>query len=202
MSNKNRHFVGATHDHADAPGVSVASHRAIRTRPLLLDRTARCANNIRCGVHRPQALQIAAAEGAGLFAMESGMIGLKTAILGLSAMLATAGAVLAQDVAEGEEVYKKCRACHQVGETAKNAVGPKLNGLFGRKSGSIEGFNYSEANKNSGVIWDDATFAKYIADPRASMPGNKMAFAGLKDEKDIKDLTAFLKQFDADGKKK
>lgn len=130
------------------------------------------------------------------------MIGLKTAMIGLGALVVSTGAVLAQDAAEGEEVFKKCRACHQVGETAKNAVGPKLNGLFGRKSGSVEGFNYSEANKNSGVTWDEPTFAKYIADPKGFMPGNKMAFAGLKDEKDVKDITAFLKQFDANGKKK
>ena len=134
--------------------------------------------------------------------MESEMIRLKTAVIGLGAMLASVGSVMAQDVAEGEEVFKKCRACHQVGETAKNVVGPKLNGLFGRKAGSIEGFNYSEANKASGVTWDEPTFAKYIADPKAFMPGNKMSFAGLKDEKDVKDLTAFLKQYDADGKKK
>jgi len=108
----------------------------------------------------------------------------------------------AQDAENGAEVFKKCRACHQVGETAKNAVGPKLNGLFGRKAGSIEGFSYSDANKNSGVTWDEATFANYIKDPRAAMPGNKMAFAGIKDEQDIKDLTAFLKQYDATGKKK
>ena len=86
--------------------------------------------------------------------------------------------------------------------SAKNTVGPKLNGLFGRKSGSIEGFNYSEANKSSGITWDEASFAKYITDPRAAMPGNKMAFAGLKDEKDVKDLIAFLKLYDAEGKKK
>ncbi len=130
------------------------------------------------------------------------MFGLKSALIGLGALALSAGAVMAQDAAEGEEVFKKCRACHQVGETAKNAVGPKLNGLFGRKSGTVEGFNYSESNKNSGVTWDEATFAKYIADPKAFMPGNKMAFAGLKDEKDVKDITAFLKQFGADGKKK
>ncbi len=108
----------------------------------------------------------------------------------------------AQDVENGAEVFKKCRACHQVGEGAKNAVGPMLNGLFGRKSGTIEGFTYSDANKSAAVTWDEAEFAKYIADPRAAMPGNKMAFPGLKEPEDIKDLTAFLKQYDATGKKK
>jgi cytochrome c len=107
----------------------------------------------------------------------------------------------AQDVAAGERSFAKCRACHQVGETARNGVGPMLNGLFGRKSGTIEGYNYSEANKNSGITWDEATFATYIQDPRARIPGTKMVFAGIKNEQEIKDLTAYLKQFGADGKK-
>jgi cytochrome c len=113
----------------------------------------------------------------------------------------TPGAALAQDAAAGEKVFAQCRACHQVGESAKNAVGPVLNGLFGRKSGTIQGYNYSEANKNSGIVWDEATFADYIKDPRAKIPGTKMVYAGLKDEQRIKDLTAYLKQFDASGKK-
>ena len=108
----------------------------------------------------------------------------------------------AQDAANGEDVFKKCRACHQVGESAKNAVGPQLNGIVGRKSGTVDGFNYSGANKSSGVSWDKPTFLNYIKDPRAAMPGNKMAFTGLKDEKDSADLFAYLEQFRADGKKK
>ena len=111
------------------------------------------------------------------------------------------GAALAQDAAAGEKVFAQCRACHQVGETAKNAVGPVLNGLFGRKAGTVENYNYSEANKNSGIVWDEAVFADYIKDPRAKIPGTKMIYAGLKDEQRIKDLTAYLKQFDAGGKK-
>lgn len=107
----------------------------------------------------------------------------------------------AQDAAAGEKVFVQCRACHQVGETAKNAVGPVLNGLFGRKSGSVEGYNYSEANKNSGITWDETVFAEYIKDPRAKIPGTKMIYAGLKDEKRVKDLIAFLKQYDAKGVK-
>jgi len=108
----------------------------------------------------------------------------------------------AQDLASGEKVFTQCKACHQVGETAKNAVGPLLNGLFGRKSGTIEGYNYSPANKNSGITWDEATFRDYIKDPRAKMPGTKMVFGGLKDPKQIDDVIAYLKQFDASGKKK
>jgi cytochrome c len=108
---------------------------------------------------------------------------------------------LAQDAANGEKVFAQCRPCHQVGETARNIIGPKLNGLFGRKSGTVEGFNYTEANKNSGITWDEATFAEYIKDPRAKIPGTKMVYAGLKDEGRIRDLIAFLKQFDAAGAK-
>lgn len=107
----------------------------------------------------------------------------------------------AQDVAAGEKSFNKCRACHQVGETAKNTVGPILNGLFGRKSGTVAGYNYSDANKNSGLTWDDAVFNDYIKDPKGKIPGTKMSFAGIKNEQEIKDLTAFLKQFAADGKK-
>ncbi len=69
---------------------------------------------------------------------------------------------------------------HAIGENARNLVGPQLNGIIGRKAGSVEGFPYSEANKTSGVTWDEATFLKYIKDPKAAMPGNKMAFAGIK----------------------
>ena len=113
----------------------------------------------------------------------------------------TVGAANAQDVAAGEKSFNKCRACHQVGESAKNVIGPMLNGLFGRKTGTIEGYNYSEANRNSGLVWDETVFAEYIKDPKAKIPGTKMMFSGIKSEQEIKDLTAFLKQFGKDGKK-
>lgn len=125
----------------------------------------------------------------------------KAIALGLT-LAATAGAAYAQDPKAGEDVFKKCRVCHQVGENAKNAVGPKLNGLFGRPAGSVEGFNYSQANKGSGVVWTEENFRKYIVDPKAFIPGTKMAFAGLKEQKDVDDVVAYLKQFDADGKMK
>lgn len=108
---------------------------------------------------------------------------------------------MAQDIDAGQKSFNKCRACHQIGEDAKNLVGPKLNGLFGRHSGSIEGFSYSDANKKSGITWDEAIFTEYIRDPKAKIPGTKMIFAGIKNEKEIKDLVAFLKQYDKDGKK-
>jgi cytochrome c len=102
----------------------------------------------------------------------------------------------AQDVAAGEKVFAQCRACHQVGDAAKNVVGPILNGLFGRRAGMVEGYTYTPANKNSGIVWDDATFTDYIRDPRAKIPGTKMVYAGLKDEQKIKDLIAYLRTFD------
>ena len=127
--------------------------------------------------------------------------------LTLSALLviatsAAASNALAQDVAAGKTSFNKCMACHSIGEGAKNKVGPELNGLDGRKSGTVEGYNYSDANKNSGITWNEAQFKEYIRDPKAKVPGTKMAFAGIKNEKEIADLWAYLKQFSADGSKK
>lgn len=112
-----------------------------------------------------------------------------------------AGSALAADIEHGAKVFKKCSTCHAIGPGAKSRVGPPLNGLFGRKAGAYEGYAYTDANKNSGITWDDATFAKYIRDPKAVVPGTKMVFAGLTDETDIVDLTAFLKQYKPDGSK-
>lgn len=126
---------------------------------------------------------------------------MRSFVLSAALLLAGIGSAHAQDAAAGEKVFTQCRACHQVGENAKNAVGPVLNGLFGRQSGSVEGYNYSPANKNSGIRWDEATFKEYIQNPRAKIPGTKMVYAGLKDEQRINDLVAYLKQFDASGKK-
>ncbi len=121
--------------------------------------------------------------------------------LTVSVLLLSSGFASAQDPAAGERVFAQCRACHQVGPTAKNAVGPVLNGLFGRPAGTVEGYNYSAANKNSDITWDEAVFREYIKDPKAKIPGTKMVYAGLKDEQRITDLIAYLKQFDASGKK-
>lgn len=106
------------------------------------------------------------------------------------------GQASAQDAAAGEKVFAVCKACHQVGDTAKNAVGPVLNGLIGRKAGSVEGYSYSDANKKSGVTWSEEEFTKYIQDPKGVVPGTKMAFAGVKDPQKIKDLIAYLHTFD------
>ena len=115
---------------------------------------------------------------------------------------ATAPAAMAQDVAAGKSSFNKCLACHAIGEGAKNKVGPELNGLNGRKSGTAPDYNYSDANKNSGITWDEATFKEYIKDPKAKIPGTKMAFAGIKNDKEIGDLWAYLAQFKGDGSKK
>ena len=117
-------------------------------------------------------------------------------------LLASSAGALAQDVAAGETSFKKCLPCHRIGEGAKNLVGPELNGLEGRKSGSVEGYSYSEANKNSGITWDEAQFKEYITNPRAKIPGTKMVFAGISSENERNNLWAYLKQFDATGKKK
>ncbi len=111
-------------------------------------------------------------------------------------------AAAAGDAAAGEKIFQRCRACHQIGETAKNAVGPKLNGLLGRPAGSIEGYNYSAANKNSGINWDEPTFRDYIKAPQAKIPGTKMIFPGIKSDREIDDLLAYLQQYDTEGKKK
>ncbi|MCK6453905.1 MAG: cytochrome c family protein [Alphaproteobacteria bacterium] len=126
---------------------------------------------------------------------------MRFAVLVAITLVAAAAPARAQDAAAGEKIFTQCRTCHQVGESAKNVAGPKLNGLFGRKAGSVEGYSYSAANKNSGITWDEATFAEYIKNPKAKIPGTKMVYAGLKDEQRIKDLIAYLKQFDAGGKK-
>jgi len=116
--------------------------------------------------------------------------------------MAAASSALAQDVAAGKTSFNKCMACHTIGEGAKNKVGPVLNGLDGRKSGTVEGYSYSDANKNSGITWNEAQFKEYIKDPKAKIPGTKMAFAGVKNEKEINDLWAYLSQYDKDGKTK
>ena len=114
-----------------------------------------------------------------------------------AALVASMPAAFAQDASAGEKVFLQCRACHQVGPTAKNQVGPVLNGLFGRPAGHVEGYAYSDANKKSGITWDEATFRDYIRDPKAKVPGTKMIYAGLKDEKRVNDLIAYLHTFDS-----
>jgi cytochrome c len=114
--------------------------------------------------------------------------------------VASVPAAHAADPVAGEKVFKRCLACHMVGEDAKIRVGPVLNGLIGRKAGSYAGFKYTEANKNSGLTWDEPTLTTYLKNPRAMIPGTSMTFAGIKKVEEIEDLIAYLKQFGPDGK--
>lgn len=107
--------------------------------------------------------------------------------------LALAGqSALAQDAAKGEKVYKKCKACHSL-EAGKKKVGPSLAGIFGRTAGTTEGFKYSKAMKDSGIVWDDKTLDEFLAKPKKVVPKTRMAFPGLKKEADRADLIAYLK---------
>ncbi|WP_315706614.1 MULTISPECIES: cytochrome c-550 CycA [unclassified Bradyrhizobium] len=113
-----------------------------------------------------------------------------------------ASAALAEDLAAGKTSFNKCLPCHSIGEGAKNKVGPELNGLDGRKSGTAPDYNYSDANKNSGITWNEAQFKEYIKDPKAKIPGTKMTFAGIKNENEVNNLWAYISSFDKDGKQK
>jgi cytochrome c len=123
----------------------------------------------------------------------------RTLVIATALIAASTALVSAQDVEKGAVVFKKCAICHKIGPGATNLVGPELNGLDGRHSGSVDGFSYSDANKNSGIVWNETTFKEYIQDPRAKIPGTKMIFAGIKNEQEINDLWAYVKQFDAQG---
>ena len=112
---------------------------------------------------------------------------------------ASTAAGVAQDAQKGKTVFNVCMACHAIGPGAQNKIGPELNGLDGRKAGTVANFSYSDANKNSGIDWNEATFKEYIKDPRAKVPGTKMIFAGVKNEQQVNDLWAYVSQFDADG---
>jgi cytochrome c len=130
-------------------------------------------------------------------ALSASVLGLYTFVGGF----ALSSPAAAQDAAAGEKVFLKCKVCHQIGEGAKNSVGPVLNGVVGRKAGTIEGYNYSDANKGSGLTWDEATLKEYLPNPRAKVPGTKMTFAGLPNPTDVDNVIAYLKQFGPDGKK-
>lgn len=123
------------------------------------------------------------------------MIAVAAAVMTMQA----AGTAQAQDAAKGKQVFTLCLPCHSVGPGAINKVGPELNGLDGRHSGTAPGFDYSDANKNSGIVWNEATFKQYIKGPSAMVPGTKMPFAGIKDRQKIDDLWAYLSRFDANG---
>lgn len=115
----------------------------------------------------------------------------------LGLILPIAGSAFGQDAAMGEKVFAKCKACH-VSDTDQNKIGPSLKGVIGRPAGSREGFKYSAAMADAGkggMVWDDGTLSPYLRDPKGVVKGTKMAFAGLKTDKEIADVIAYLKQF-------
>jgi cytochrome c len=124
------------------------------------------------------------------------------AVLAGSASLASADDTSKGDPAKGEMVFHMCMPCHRIGPGATTLVGPELNGIDGRHSGSVPGYPYSDANKKSGIVWNETTFKQYIHDPQAMVPGTKMLFAGIHSEHQIDDLWAYVSQFNADGTKK
>jgi len=109
---------------------------------------------------------------------------------------------MAQDAQKGKTVFNVCLACHTIGPGAQNKIGPELNGLDGRKAGTVANFDYSDANKSSGIVWNEETFEDYIKNPAAKVPGTKMIFPGIKNEQQEKDLWAYISQFDSDGNTK
>jgi cytochrome c len=106
---------------------------------------------------------------------------------------------MAQDAQKGKTVFNICLACHAIGPGAQNKIGPELNGLDGRKAGTVPNFEYSDANKNSGIVWNEETFEDYIKNPAAKVPETKMIFPGIKNEQQAKDLWAYISQFDTEG---
>jgi cytochrome c2 len=98
----------------------------------------------------------------------------------------------AQDVGAGQKAFQACAACHSTA-AGVNGVGPSLAGIVGRKAGSLAGFNYSRAMKNSGITWDEASLDAYIANPQQEVPGNHMPYAGMTDAQQRAALVAFLK---------
>jgi cytochrome c len=102
-----------------------------------------------------------------------------------------AGELPAGDATRGETIYHKCQGCHSID---RNRVGPKHQGLFGRRAGSLPDFNYSQAMKNSGIVWNEETLDRFLADPRGVVPGTKMTYAGIKNPQDRADLIAYLKE--------
>jgi cytochrome c len=106
---------------------------------------------------------------------------------------ATAPVLAAGDPAAGQKVFNKCKTCHEA-DQAKNKVGPNLVGVFGRKAGSVADFKYSDAMKNSNVVWSETTIAEYVKNPKEFVPGNKMVFPGLKSDQEVADLIAYLQQ--------
>jgi cytochrome c len=129
----------------------------------------------------------------------------KTLLLYAALLVGSGAGAFAQDVGDpvaGAKVFNTCRQCHHIGRGATNFYGPLLNGLIDRPAGSVPGYNYSEANKTSGKVWNVPTLKSYLRQPQHDVPKTYMTFAGLKSEKDIDDVIAYIAQYDSSGAKK
>lgn len=125
---------------------------------------------------------------------------MKQLILGLMiAGAAGIGVAHAQDAAAGKRIFARCLSCHKVGPDAANGVGPELNGIIGRAAGSVAGYEYSDAMKNSGITWDEAQLTAFLTDPKGHVEGTKMNFPGLKKPEDLANVIAYLATFGPDG---
>jgi cytochrome c len=113
-----------------------------------------------------------------------------TRLLSCAALLCAGTAAMGQDAAAGKAAFARCAACHSI--DGSNGVGPSLQGLFGRKAGSVAGFRYSRALKAAATTWDAASLEAFIADPQKAIPGNVMPFSGVPDAKERADIAAYL----------
>ena len=114
-------------------------------------------------------------------------------------MITMSSGAMAQDIQRGERAFGKCVACHSIGPAAQDKIGPQLNGLDGRRAGSVAGFSYSESVKRADVVWTDESFRDFLKNPAGRFPGTKMTFSGIKSDQEISDLWAYLKRFTAEG---
>jgi cytochrome c len=128
-----------------------------------------------------------------------GIAMMRSLLLAAAILGAASATAAAQDASKGEHVFNMCRPCHDIGPDAANKLGPELNSLDGRRAGSVADYPYSDANKKSGIVWNEATFKQYIQNPAAMVPGTKMFFTGITNKQEIDDLWAYVSQFDADG---
>ncbi len=120
-------------------------------------------------------------------------------IVAIVVLAVSTAAAFGQDVQKGQSLFNQCMVCHAIGPGAQNKIGPELNGLDGRPAGTAPNFAYSDANKNSGIVWNETNFKEYIKDPRAKVPGTKMIFPGIKNEQQVDDLWSYVRQFDSIG---
>lgn len=120
------------------------------------------------------------------------------ALVAATAIVTTAPTAHAEgDPAKGEKVFRKCKACHMVGDGAKNRVGPVLTGILGQPAGQVAGFAYSDAlleQAAGGLVWDTATLSAFLTKPKEVVPGTKMSFAGLRRDQEVADVIAYLAQ--------